>query len=767
MKRKLKRKFRKNKLFLVALCVIVSFVLILNIGYSTGPTEKIHFLSLSEGDGIIIESNGHYGLIDAATPSTVDKQISAAGEECEVTQEYGYNNGTKIKSYAQALGVEYFDFVIITHHHWDHNGGIPEVKDLFDDRTIAFFKEDLTTDDDYEEELNCGTWKNHWYYEQALQAFDDKNVITCDVTKASLLNDSLCNLSTLNNSFISSVSYDKNDAFISLDNGYNTKVKENLYFDFGDFRINLYSLYNYSYHSENTNSIVTLVTDKKTGAKAALTGDIDTVRGDIDGPEGLIGRSHFIENPVGDCGQCISKGIENQISDVIGEVDILKSAHHGLSSSNSKYALDKYKPAYYITQGIYYASMENVYPSNSSNMAAITYLKNKYHTKSYYASQAGKTYITNGALVAEFNDINKNIAIKDYNYNGEDTGNVLKEMGDYYVPNGWGELNNLYTKDKVWIYIENNHPVINDWLFVTTSSSDNSIGERYHFDAYGLMQTGLYNDVDGNIYYLSERQNTIGKMQTGWQNIDGELYYFRTAEDDISEGPIGSMVTGFVSIEEYKYYLRQSDHDISDGKKGSMFKGFLNIDDDTYYFIKETDTGVSGPTGSALTNGCVQYQGQSYCFNSEGVLTSGLRYIISDVDETDNYIINDINTEISRIGDNVILGPSFRLDIDYIEKNGKQILYTGGKTKIYKGMHIAKEYTNVIMGDTNGDGGINYLDYVKVYNHIQKVKKPNSDKKLLTGSYLLAADMSKDNTINYLDYVRIYNKIKELKGGKK
>ena len=130
-------------------------------------------------------------------------------------------------------------------------------------------------------------------------------------------------------------------------------------------------------------------------------------------------------------------------------------------------------------------------------------------------------------------------------------------MGDYYVPNGWGELNNLYTKDKVWIYIENNHPVINDWLFVTTSSSNNSIGERYHFDAYGLMQMGLYNDVDGNIYYLSERQNTIGKMQKGWQNIDGELYYFRTAEDDISEGPIGSMVTGFVSIDGYKYYLRQ------------------------------------------------------------------------------------------------------------------------------------------------------------------------------------------------------------------
>ena len=57
------------------------------------------------------------------------------------------------------------------------------------------------------------------------------------------------------------------------------------------------------------------------------------------------------------------------------------------------------------------------------------------------------------------------------------------------------------------------------------------------------------------------------------------------------------------------------------------------------------------------------------------------------------------------------------------------------------------------------------MDYVNVYNHIQKVKNPESNKKLLTGVYLIAADMSGDNKISYLDYVKIYNKIKELKEG--
>ena len=57
------------------------------------------------------------------------------------------------------------------------------------------------------------------------------------------------------------------------------------------------------------------------------------------------------------------------------------------------------------------------------------------------------------------------------------------------------------------------------------------------------------------------------------------------------------------------------------------------------------------------------------------------------------------------------------------------------------------------------------MDYVNVYNHIQKTKHPDSNKRLLVNEFLSAGDMSGDNKINYLDYVRIYNKIKELKGG--
>lgn len=135
------------------------------------------------------------------------------------------------------------------------------------------------------------------------------------------------------------------------------------------------------------------------------------------------------------------------------------------------------------------------------------------------------------------------------------------------------------------------------------------------------------------------------------------------------------------------------------------------------------------------------------------------------VDENKDYISNiDINTEVNSFTPNFILGYGYGIDVDYKTINNRNVLYTGGKTRITHGLDTYKEFTNIVSGDTNGDGKINYLDYVKVYNHIQKVKHPELNKQLLENVYLIAGDISGDNKISYLDYVKIYNKIKELKG---
>lgn len=142
-------------------------------------------------------------------------------------------------------------------------------------------------------------------------------------------------------------------------------------------------------------------------------------------------------------------------------------------------------------------------------------------------------------------------------------------------------------------------------------------------------------------------------------------------------------------------------------------------------------------------------------------------YIINKyiVDEDNKYIdLIDINTSIEDFKKNIKLNATYTLDIDYKIVNNMNILYTGGKTKIYNNNQLLVSYTNIIRGDVNGDGKINYLDYVSIYNHIQKVKNPDLEKKELKDVYLISSDMNNDSKVNYLDYVKVYNKIKELKG---
>ena len=87
------------------------------------------------------------------------------------------------------------------------------------------------------------------------------------------------------------------------------------------------------------------------------------------------------------------------------------------------------------------------------------------------------------------------------------------------------------------------------------------------------------------------------------------------------------------------------------------------------------------------------------------------------------------------------------------------LVYTGGKTKIYDGDKLMLEFSNIIRGDINGDGKISALDYVKVKNHIMKTNM--IDSKTI---YFMAADANNDSNISALDYVRIKNII--MKGAK-
>ena len=74
------------------------------------------------------------------------------------------------------------------------------------------------------------------------------------------------------------------------------------------------------------------------------------------------------------------------------------------------------------------------------------------------------------------------------------------------------------------------------------------------------MKTG-WQEIDGNTYYFGH-----GVMQTGWQRIDGHRYYL---------GDDGIMRTGLQVIDGNTYYF---------GYRGIMRTGWQTVDGSTYYF---------------------------------------------------------------------------------------------------------------------------------------------------------------------------------------
>ncbi|MDY5992994.1 MAG: InlB B-repeat-containing protein [Bacilli bacterium] len=119
------------------------------------------------------------------------------------------------------------------------------------------------------------------------------------------------------------------------------------------------------------------------------------------------------------------------------------------------------------------------------------------------------------------------------------------------------------------------------------------------------------------------------------------------------------------------------------------------------------------------------------------------------VDETNKYISKImVNTEVNNFTSNIILGYGYGIDVDTKTINNKQLLYTGGKTRITKGLDLYREYTNIVIGDINGDGAINSADLLKIRQHLLGTN-------ILSGAYFLSSDINYDNTINSADLLRV------------
>ena len=143
-------------------------VLTEDFSYSNG-NDRIHFLNTGNSDCILLESNGHFALIDSGEGDFNPRK----------TTEYeGYKDEVLnyIKKVAKnSNGEVYLDFILGTHNHYDHIGNFYEI--ISDDEIKigrAYFKK---YNNEIATELEQDGWDNVATYEAIISAINEKKII--------------------------------------------------------------------------------------------------------------------------------------------------------------------------------------------------------------------------------------------------------------------------------------------------------------------------------------------------------------------------------------------------------------------------------------------------------------------------------------------------------------------------------------------------------------------------------------------------------------
>ena len=152
-------------------------------------------------------------------------------------------------------------------------------------------------------------------------------------------------------------------------------------------------------------------------------------------------------------------------------------------------------------------------------------------------------------------------------------------------------------------------------------------GDKYFFDEYGRMQTGIIKDYKSNKIYYAESNGVLSNYK-GWKKIDDEWYYFNGN---------GTLKTGWLSLGGKRYYLNDQD--------GNMVIGALAIEGKQYYFnsngelIKKTGwlKGKNLETGGIcwyyfdeegnLQKGFKNIDGVNYYFTENGFMATGVQNV--------------------------------------------------------------------------------------------------------------------------------------------
>ena len=546
---------------------------------ASGDT-KIHFIGIMDGgDAILLESNGHFGMVDS-------------GEDWDYpdSEEYPFRSGTtthmgyeqQVIHYLEKQGVNKLDFYIASHAHSDHIGSGDEILNHFptDKLYIGDYTDDYIADEGH-------LWDNKYVY------------------------DSLINAAKANGTqIITNLDLPENEQFLT--------------FDMGDMQIEIMNTErdrdengNYlSVPDENCNSLVTKIIAH--GKVALLTADLDpwvrtgeeygdTVRvvnqlveelwqgeeieipdvkdeeeyGDID--ENQIYRERVMsipENGSWNNSESLNLNVIDETKVNTGKtisVDLLKLAHHGVNYNNTTYFLTSVNPKVAVVTGN--LSMINnrekdcmpdaEFFSTAEDAAAVVATFSEASMETEYEKLEPEWFEIDGRWY--YFDENGRVFKDQKAHEIDNKVFHFDEQGAVYADNCWvmvsGKWRYWLTEGEYycgdwlrdgddWYYFEKNGDAVTGWREIKGNwfyfyencklAIDTWIGDCYvnedgvwepdvlknewilsgnrwwyrHGD--GSYTTSDWETIDGKKYYF----DSLGWMVTGWKWIDAECYYF-------------------------------------------------------------------------------------------------------------------------------------------------------------------------------------------------------------------------------------------------
>ena len=609
---------------------------------STGGGNRIHFINLkskSGSDAILLESNGHFGLIDmgedydfpdGSNPLYPDRWgISRANED---TIE------DRLFRHLKQVGVKKLDFVLGTHVHSDHIGTADEVIKRYPvDRFYLkkYSDERITT--------QWRLWDNLYNYDNAVRTALERGVtLVQDISDQ----DSRFKLG------------DMDIQLYNYKNEYGPDGKLKRVFD------------------DNSNSIVAVV--KVAGKKIYLGGDLDNAEGAEDRLGPVIGKvdmmkwNHHYDATISNTVNFIENLSPSIVVQTSG-ADINRQSTTNLLREKNIQIIKAYSET---KDSTVFDISDSGFSNVSESFPDIPTVSEKWYKEDGY----WKYRLSDDEMAIGW----KKIDGVYYFFNGQgqmqaDRWLHLKDSKEK-IDGNWYYLNKDGSMQKTGWFMHDG-----SWYYITWSGarSYNELaeigGQKYLFDKDGKMLTGLqvfngkkmffasngslqtqgkasswqkigaswyYYDgdgvpsiglkkINGKTYYF----DNYGIMKTGWAFLDGHWNYF-TIYGDMKTGWVkdkdtwyyldkeGVMLTGLQDINGSRYYLNAS---------GAMQTGWKWLNNHYYYFVssgamktgwlKDKDIWYYLDKEGVMLTGFQEIDGSRYYLNASGAMQTGWKWL--------------------------------------------------------------------------------------------------------------------------------------------